>query len=78
MVDSFDQQAGEPHPGTPRVLFQVAGLSSYDPIPGSRDFVVFARRDVAGVRVARRTTPRLFATEPANATTVAMVGPGIG
>jgi eukaryotic-like serine/threonine-protein kinase len=52
MVASFDEQAGEPHPGAPRVLFEVAGLSAYDPIPGSRDFIVLAQEPGSGVRTS--------------------------
>jgi eukaryotic-like serine/threonine-protein kinase len=52
MAASFDERGVEPHPGTPRVLFEVAGLSAYDPIPGSRDFIVLAQEPASGVRTS--------------------------
>jgi hypothetical protein len=52
MVSSFDEQGGEPHPSEARVLLQVASLSAYDPIPGSRDFIVLAHEPGSGVRTS--------------------------
>jgi eukaryotic-like serine/threonine-protein kinase len=50
MAVDFTVERGEPHPGASRLLFELAGLKSYQPIPGTREFIAVVEEEGSGVQ----------------------------
>ncbi|HVR30473.1 MAG TPA: hypothetical protein VMS86_13180 [Thermoanaerobaculia bacterium] len=52
MVVNFTVESGVANPGAPRLLFELPGLKTYQPIPGMRDFITLVEEPGSGVHTS--------------------------